>query len=158
MKLLLACLSVVFFVLPVVSQAELESRLEAYLVTVGDQGEEQVEATDSAEPGQTLEYRLIYRNNSDDPFKKLVINGRIPVNTEYAANSSSSKTPHDLLVSFDGGASYMPEPAKRMVKQADGSEKEETVPPEEYTHLRWKSLESLVPGQEQRYIYRVRVK
>ncbi len=137
---------------------ELRSDLDVFLVTVNGQGEETLQAVKEAEPGQTLEYRLRYTNESEGPFTKLVINGLIPANTEYVANSSRSSVQHQLQVSIDHGKTYQAEPVTRWVKQADGSEKEEVVPVSEYTHLRWRSEDTLPAGEQQDYFYRVRVK
>ena len=104
-----------------------------------------------------LEYRLAYSNSADKSFHKLVINGLIPANTEYVADSARSEVSNDFLVSIDQGKTYQAEPVMRTVRQADGTDKKEVVPVAEYTHLRWKSQQALEPKSQQEYFYRVRV-
>lgn len=157
-KMIFSALVFMFSISSAMAEGEIDSRLSAFLVTENTEGEEVLTAATAAEPGDTLEYHLVYTNKSDTPFQKLVINGMVPANTAYVANSSQSKVKHDLTVSFDRGGHYQAEPAKRTVKNADGLEEQVVVPASEYTHLRWKSLQAIQPAQQQTYSYRVRVK
>ena len=157
-KLYWGIVAVLLNVSVVYADQAIESRLDAFLVVLDSKGQEQLEKANEAEPGQILEYRLAYSNNSEETFQKLVINGLVPANTEYIANSSRSDVDHGLLVSIDQGKTFQPEPVKRKSQQQDGSVKEEVVPVSEYTNLRWKSQAALQPGKTQEFFYRVRVK
>ena len=156
-KILFSALTLMLCVSTVFAEGGVDSRLDAFLVVVSDKGEETLSPATDAEPGQILEYRLAYGNSADKPFKKLVINGLIPANTEYVAKSARSDIQHNFLVSIDQGKTYQAEPVMRLVKQADGTEEKEVVPVTEYSHLRWKSQQALEPKQNQEYFYRVRV-
>ena len=61
----------------------------------------------------------------------------IPPYTCYLAGTASADQPIQPEFSIDGGSKYQPEPVKYMVKQADGTEKEEIATPDMYTHVRW---------------------
>lgn len=157
-KALFGAIALLLNVSMVFAEGGVDSRLDAFLVGEDSKGEETLTPASEAEPNQILEYRLAYSNSADKEYKKLVINGLIPANTEYVAQSARSEVTHDFLVSIDQGKNYQAEPVIRTIKQADGSEKKEVVPVTEYTHLRWKSQQALEPKQKQEYFYRVRVK
>ena len=134
-----------------------ESTLEAYLVKQDKVQGEVLERTDTAAPGDVVEYRLVYRNRGAAPLKGLKVEGPIPANTAYLPKSARTRVPSRFRVSIDGGKTWGPEPVKRMRKQPGGAMKEVVVPPEEYTHVQWLSEAPIAPSGWQIFHYRVRI-
>ncbi len=129
--------------------------MTAYLVTKSGQGEETLQETDSAAPGETIEYLLVYRNTGKGSLSGLNITGPVPANTVYLAGSALTVVAADLEVSIDHGELWEKEPVKRVRKQSDGSMREVVVEADEYTGIRWLPKEALLPGTVQKYHYRV---
>jgi len=140
-----------------VAEGPLESRLSAFRVVPASNGETKLETAESAAPGDLIEYHLDYANVSQDPLQGLVINGQIPQGTTYVGQSAFADFNHSLEVSIDGGETWTTEPVIRQVKQADGSVKDEVVPPSEYTQIRWRLQDALQPESELALRYRVSV-
>jgi uncharacterized repeat protein (TIGR01451 family) len=106
----------------------------------------------SSKPGEVLEYRVTYRNHSDAPVSGLTASLPIPAGTTLL---DRSQLPPDALASSDG-VRFAPLPLMRRVRQADGSERSEPVPLEDYRALRW-NLGTLQPGSSEQVSARVRV-
>ena len=138
------------------AEGPLTSQMETFLVTEKG-GKETVVATEQASPGDVVEYRLTYRNTGEQPLSGLVITGPVPANTAYVGGSANTKVDASFTVSIDNGTSFLAEPVTREVKDADGQSKDVTVPPSDYTQVRWQPNGSLKPDQEQQYRYRVKV-
>ena len=134
----------------------LSSQMETFLVTKKN-GKEVVVATQQASPGDVVEYRLTYSNESDQPLSGLVITGPVPANTEYLKESAAADVKAEFTVSIDGGETYQSEPVKRTQTDSKGQSKEIIVPAGEYTQLRWVPEKGLQPGKVQTYRYRVKV-
>ena len=142
----------------VLAEAQVEGRIEAYLVATDPDGAEVVRPAAVAEPGELMEYRLTFVNNGDAAVGGLQIVDPVPENTTFVGGSASTDVSASFEVSIDGGRSFEREPVTRVETQADGSQKEVVVPPSRYTHLRWAVDETLAgDGGEQRYVYRVTV-
>ena len=135
----------------------LESRMEALVVQLDENGNERFEPATTAEPGNIVEYRVHFKNVGDSTLSELRVNGPVPANTHYLADSARGATAADLLVSIDGGETFEPEPVVREIRGADGELREVVIPPERYTHLRWTSHTALAPTETLTYRYRVRV-
>ena len=133
----------------------LSSRMDVYRIEIDADGRERAETAEEILPGELLEYRLNYENVSDAPLRALVITGPVPANTDYVGGSAATLVPSELVVSIDGGASFESEPVVRTRTAADGSTEEYVVAPEEYTHVRWRSSQSLAAGVTQEFRYRV---
>ncbi len=158
-KFISIILAFVFLVVcPVAYASPLESVMETLLVTKDDAGKEVLKKTDSALPGEIVEYRTTYKNLGNSTLTGLIVEVPIPGNTDYVSGTSQSQTPHDLVVSIDGGRSWDSEPVKRLRKGPDGVKKEVIVGPEEYTHLRWITKKPIHAGEVQVYRCRVEIR
>ncbi len=146
-----------FFSLSALSEGALQSRMEALVVTTQADGRETFDIATSVEPGQVIEYRTVYSNSGDASISNLAVVGPVPAGTRYLGKSASSSVAHVFEASIDGGNSWHKEPLLRTVTQADGSKKQEVVPPEEYSHVRWKAAEAIARNSRQEYRYRVLV-
>lgn len=147
----------VFFVSASKNEPMLSSHMKASVVTMNAQGEESMRTMKQAEPGQTIQYDLMYANNSDKSFKGLVVTGPIPAHTHYLANTATTGVSAKRLVSIDGGKTFEAEPVKRQQKMADGTIKTVVISAAKYTHIRWKAGDALLSKDQQHYTYRVKV-
>ena len=132
--------------------------IQAYIVTKDSDGSELVLPAEETVPGQVMEFRIVFTNNGDSNVSGIKVVDPIPNNTRFIGDSHSADVQALFEVSIDGGESFEPEPVKRLETQADGSQKEVIIPPEQYTHVRWVAAEELASeGGKHSYSYRVSV-
>ncbi|WP_084181446.1 hypothetical protein [Polaromonas glacialis] len=105
-----------------------------------------------SKPGEVIEYSGIYRNAGTTAVDKLQAIVPVPAGTTFVPGSA---LPAAALASIDG-TRFAPLPLTRMVRQADGSERKETVPLAEYRALRW-DVGSLGAGTSAVVSLRVRI-
>lgn len=139
------------------AQSPLSSEMKAFVVKQVANGKEKLTTVKSAEPGQTIQYQLTYKNKGKSALKGLTVTGPVPANTHFLPKSAHTKVKSELLVSIDGGKTYEKEPVKRLKKMPDGSKKRVIIPAEKYTHIRWKTKSALTSGGKQVFSYRVKV-
>lgn len=138
---------------PVMAQEEaLSSELTAYKVIIDPAGEEIFEPTETALPGDLIEYRIAYENLTEEALSGLEVRIPVPVSTDYIAGSAQASIPALFEASIDSGAAYSAEP---VIKIVNGEEVE--AEPEEYTNLRWTPAQALGAGEEFTFSYRVAV-
>lgn len=159
---LLTFFLLVFFASAVFAQeGPLESLMDVYRVDHvmaedGSHTESLVPATEAA-PGEQLEYLLTYRNRGTEPLRGFVIRNRIPDDTSYVGNSSSSSVAGDFLVSIDFGVTWEAVPVTRVVVNSEGVEQTITIPADQYTNLSWQVDEWLAPDDSFELRYRVSI-
>jgi len=100
---------------------------------VGRNATETSEPASTARPGDVLEYVAEFRNTGSSTARGLRATLPLPVGTEFLPGSEH---PANARGSVDG-VSFDTLPLKRIVKQADGTLREELVPTHEYRYLRW---------------------
>lgn len=105
-----------------------------------------------AKPGDVIEYRAIYVNNSKAPVERVLASVPIPEGTTLIVKTAS---PADASASVDA-VTFAPMPLTRTVKLADGTVRTEAVPLSEYRSVRW-ALASIAPGQQVAVSVNVRV-
>jgi uncharacterized repeat protein (TIGR01451 family) len=125
--------------------------LTAQRVTVNN-GRESFGPADAARPGEVLQYRAVYRNDGAKPVNSLMATLPIPAGLEYLPRTAA---PAVVLASLDG-TTYAPVPLVRRVRNADGREVVQQVPPAEYRFLRW-SIGTLSPKESRAVVARARV-
>jgi uncharacterized repeat protein (TIGR01451 family) len=125
--------------------------LETYVVSVVD-GQEQFSRSDTALPGQVVEYRLVVTNQSNTtlPPGTVMITGPVPEGTRYV-EGSASPTNDERLTEYSADGTNFDEPP--LIREEGGSR--QVVPAEEYQAVRWTLLVALEPGQEVTFVYRV---
>jgi len=139
--------------------APVSGEIQAYLVTVDKNGEEKVTKTDQVEPGQVMEFELVFTNNGETSVSGIQVVDPIPENTLFIGESHNSDVQANFEVSIDGGQSFEAEPVIRIETQLDGTQKEVVIPAEQYTHVRWLAKDALPSkGGKHRFTYRVSVK
>lgn len=144
------------FAVPVLAQQGegVSSVLEAYRITVNDNGEEIAVETTEVAPGDFIEYRLTYTNNLDESVSSLSAILPIPIGMEYILETATPK-PEGASLSNTGNA-FQPVPLTRQVRQPDGTTTQEEVPGREYRRLRW-LVPSLEAGDQVILVARVKV-
>lgn len=132
--------------------------IQAFIVSVDDDGEEIIKKARETEPGHVMEFRIVFTNNGADDVKGIQVVDPIPQNTRFVPDSHQSDVTAAFEVSIDGGESFELEPVVRIETQPDGSQKEVVVSPEQYTHVRWLAAEELASnGGQHQFVYRVTV-
>ena len=116
------------------------------------QGRESLVPAEQARPGETLEYRAVYRNDGAAEARNLAATLPIPRGTTYVAGSAS---PARVEASLDGNR-FAAVPLTRVVRGADGRDVVREVPVSEYRALRW-PLGSLASRQSRAVTARVRI-
>jgi uncharacterized repeat protein (TIGR01451 family) len=107
-------------------------------------------------PGDTLVYRIHYRNEGTAPAHDTQLIDPIPAGTLLVPGSWDAKG-GDFSVSTDGGKTFERYPVRRAVKQTDGTTKLQDVELSAYTHVRWTAREPLPPGAERMTAFKVKV-
>lgn len=140
------------------AKGPVSGEIQAFLVTVGNDGAEKVVPTEQTQPGQIMEFQIVFTNSGEEDVSGIKVVDPIPEFTKFIGESHASDVTAVFEVSIDGGVSFEPEPVVRMETQADGSKKEVIVSPDQYTHIRWSADEALTSnGGKHRFSYRVAV-
>jgi len=157
-NLVIASVFSLFALTSVQAEAPIHGTMEAFVVELQDQKESLVAASD-VEPNELVEYQLTYVNKGDANINGLTVVGPVPTGTMYVSDTATADVDAELLVSIDGGKTFEAEPVIRTETKDNGEVVEVVIPPEQYTHLRWKAGSAITAdGGTQFYTYRVRVK
>jgi len=140
-----------------VEKSPLENVLKAEKVVTGSDGKESIQAMKKIAPGEVIQYRIDQKNVGKDELTKITAIGPIPKGTQYVGGSAKTATPSVFQVSIDNGNTWSAEPVTRVVKNAAGENETKTVPPSEYTQIRWEAKPPMTKGEKRSFIYRVRV-
>lgn len=115
-------------------------------------GHETFAPADKARPGEVIEYRATYRNDSPNAIHELIATLPIPNGVEYLPATAA---PANVQASLDG-RHYASLPLTRIVRDANGREVKREVPLAEYRSLRW-TVGGLDAKQSRTVSARVRV-
>jgi uncharacterized repeat protein (TIGR01451 family) len=116
----------------------------------------QLVSTQTASPGDVLQYELTFTNKGDEAAQDAMIDDPIPGGTTFVANSASDAGAQ-VTYSCDGGKTF--ETADRLrceIRLASGEIAGHAAKPNEYTHVRWK-LKRVAPGASGVLTFRVSV-
>ena len=159
----IACLALCTFILfslmqPAVAQDQepVSSKLEAFIVSETRNGNERFTKANRVTPGELIEYRISYRNNTSDPLGAFTVNGDVPSRTVYVAQSQQADLPAVFQAEV-ADLGWVDVPAFREITNQDGTIEKVQVSPDEYQNLRWRLAESLPPDREVNVTYRIRV-
>lgn len=144
-----------FFAAASFASSSVTGNVEAFLIT--DQGSAKaLDDAATAEPGDVIEYRLVFTNAGEEDVFGLNVVNPIPKHTAFVSQSENTRIPASFKVSIDGGETFESTPVKRIETQSDGTQKEVVVPPSQYTHVQWKADQPLTSeGGQHVYSYRV---
>ena len=128
--------------------------LEMYVVTVEDSGQEKYEASITARAGQTVEYRILAINASEEELQagSVVVTVPIPADTSYQQGSALPLS-DEVLLEFSAGEDEFRTPP---VFVTDGDSRR-TARPEEYAAVRWTLLVPFAADAEREFSFRVMV-
>jgi uncharacterized repeat protein (TIGR01451 family) len=129
-KTVFALVCVAAMALPLI--AEVTVQLTAYKV-VKNAGKETLAPADAMKPGETVEYKAVYKNTDKSAVKNVKATLPIPVGMQFVPDSAVPAAP---MASTDG-VNYAKLPLMRKVKGADGQMHDQAVPYSEYRSLRW---------------------
>jgi uncharacterized repeat protein (TIGR01451 family) len=132
----------------------LVSTMESFKIVEND-GKEVREAAERVMPGEVIEYVISQKNVSEGTLSDIKVVGPVPEGTHYLVETATAGS--GLRFSADKGQTFGEAPLQRTIRLADGTEKEEVVSPEEYTHVQW-TIEELKPQAEAKFVFRVKVK
>jgi len=119
------------------SGTDVTATLNAFRVDRGPGGKERLTPARKAKVGSVVEYQAEYRNHGKVAVKNLEVDVPIPPGMEYL---SGTARPAEVFASVDG-QKFGPVPLLRTVKNPDGTERREPVPPADYRFLRWRVAE-----------------
>lgn len=126
----------------VASKPALAPVLKLFKVARSASGKESLVPASSIRPGDTVEYRVMYRNTSTRTLTK--VNAVLPIPAALVYISYSAR-PGNAQASLDG-RTYGAMPLKRRVRDEKGVEKTVLVPFSQYRFLRW-SLGNIGAGR-----------
>lgn len=124
--------------LPLLAQVTVQ--LSQAKVVKTSAGKEALEPADNMKPGETLEYKAIYKNTDSKAVRNVKADLPVPTGMQFVPGTAN---PAGLMASTDG-VTYSKLPLMRRVKGSDGQMHEEPVPVSEYRSLRWELGE--LPG------------
>ena len=153
--LLGACACIVFWSGPANAESVTSQLTVSHVVETGD-GTEVLEPAESVAPGETLEYELVYTNETGMSLNAFTVVGPVPEGTDFIEGSAQTNTEARLEAQI-AGMGWAPVPAFRAIVQPDGTVIQEEVPAEEYEALRWRLSGEVAPGLSVQATYRVRV-
>lgn len=110
--------------------------LEQFKVVKDDHGKESLADASKVKPGDVVEYRATYVNQSKQSISGLIATLPIPTGTTYLPKTASAGGRTAEAATLDGH--YEAEPLVRKVSRPDGSTRTEPVPYADYRSLRWK--------------------
>ncbi len=127
------------------------SELQAFKV-VEKEGKSALVAADKVAPGDVIEYRVEYRNQSKSAVKDL--DATLPMPTGLTVLTDSLR-PLQARASVDG-RTFGPMPLRRRVKNADGTVSIVTIPASQIRFLRW-TVPQLEAGKSISFAARARI-
>lgn len=139
----------------------LNLKTTAFLVEITTKDGKQVEVLKPLPkgifPGALIQYNISGVNESKADLKDIRTEGMIPAETHYVDKSAKCQGGGETLFSYDKGATWAKAPLTKTVTGPDGKKKTVTVPPEEYTGIRF-VVKKLKAGASFTGIYRVQLK
>jgi len=132
------------------------SKLEAFVVSIDADGDETFLPAKNVLPGQEIEYRIVYTNNSEEDLGKFIVNGDVPEKTVFVLESDSSSLPVEFEAEvLDLG--WVTLPAYREIRKKDGTIEKILIGPSEISSVRWKVKDTLPAKESIQTKYRVKV-
>lgn len=133
--------------------SDVELRIAIFLVDVVDGAEFFTESV-TAHSGATVEYRIFATNRGTQELQAGTVEVfcPIPAGVEFQENSVTPNSDRVLIEFTADGSTFSAPP---LLTGQDGSRA--VVPTEEYRGVRWTLLESMAPGQEEVFTFRVTI-
>jgi uncharacterized repeat protein (TIGR01451 family) len=160
MKRILLLVALLLALVVAQSDNPVSVRLEIFVVSQVTQEDgslkESFKPSQTARPGQTVEYRLFAKNEDETnlPAGTVVITGPIPDGTTFVPNSATPNS-EDILTEYSADGENFQNSDSPLMIETDGNR--EIVDPLDYKAVRWTLLSELQPGQEVQFVYRITV-
>ena len=107
-------------------------------------------------PGDVIEYRLSFSNNTQGPVRDVVFDDPVPAGMVYILGSAGAdRADVQVQFSIDGGESYQSSPEIE-VQEPTGIVRR-PAPPERYTHVRWTVTGVVAAGDVVGAVFRARI-
>lgn len=129
-KLVVAMLLCSLVALPLLAEVKVQLTSAKVVKTAG---KETLQSADKMSPGETIEYKAVYKNTDTKAVRDVRATLPVPTGMQFVPNTA---TPAGPMASIDG-VNYAAMPLMRKVKGADGQMHDEQVPYSEYRSLRW---------------------
>jgi len=133
---------------------DVSSELTAFKITMNESGDEVATEVDEVRPGDLIEYRLTYTNNTAESITNLVPTLPIPSSMYYMAETASPEIERASYLS--SGNNFQVPPLTREATTSGGLRTTREVSPKEYSRLQW-TIDTLEGGDSATLIARVRV-
>lgn len=134
------------------AEGKLKSELDAFVVSLAEDGRETLTQTEEIFPGETVEYVLTYSNSTEVPLSGLVVTAPVPASTTFVAGSAKANTAAMFEVSIDEGQNWATPPLVRVLETG-----EQIVPASEYDLVRWVPDSAIAGDSEWQFAYRISV-
>jgi uncharacterized repeat protein (TIGR01451 family) len=129
-KILLGTLLYALVALPLFAEVKVQLTASKVVKTAG---KETLQPADKMSPGETVEYKAVYKNTDTKAVRDVTATLPVPTGMQFVPNTA---TPAGPMASTDG-VNYAAIPLMRKAKGADGQMHDEQVPFSEYRSLRW---------------------
>ena len=111
------------------------SELKVFKITIDASGDEMALEVSETQPGDTLEYRLTYTNNTAEAISNLVPTLPIPEGMQFIPNSASPEINKASTSMLEND--FAPIPLTRTVMTDDGEQITKEISESEYRRLQW---------------------
>lgn len=133
--------------------------MTGHLVTISKKGKEVLTPLPKESiPGQIVLYTLNGKNQTKKTLTNVAFNGKIPIGTNYVADSAKCKKGKArYLFAFDGGVDFKKEPIKEIIKNKKGEEEEKIISPKRYSQVNF-VFEKLKGKKKISCSYKIKIK
>lgn len=153
MRLITTLIVLSLFSLP--SLADLNSKLEYFIVKQDEKGKEILKSASKVFPGEIVHYKLTYVNTESEVLSNVDIAGMIPKQTNYIDKSATKSDDNIIMYSIDDGSSWSQKPMKTVMM--NGVPTKIAAETFEYTNVKWK-IDSFDKNETKIFEYRVMIK
>ena len=140
-----------------IAEPPVSSALTAMVVERAASGEERFRPADEVIPGDIIEYRIAYRNQSGGALSGFIVEGPIPAGAIYVAGSAANVNDAALEVLVDG-EDWQREPAYKTVTTLEGARTRIPATPSDYRAIRWILTKPLSDQTAVAGVYRIQVR
>ena len=133
---------------------DVSSELTVFKITLNESGEEVATEVDEVRPGDLIEYRLTYTNNTNESITNLVPTLPVPADMYYVAETASPEIKRAAYLS--NGDNFQEPPLTREETLSSGLKTIKEVLPQEYRRLQW-TIDSIEGGDSVLLVARVKV-
>lgn len=135
--------------------AEIISKMNAYIVKKDSIGNEILEEAKAVNPGEIIQYEMVFFNDSKENLINVELSGKINSLTSYIKEKTTENKNGKILYSIDNGLSWSEKP-KKEIKNVNGITEIE-APLSDYTNIKW-VFDSFKEKETKNLIYRVKIK